>query len=169
MATNEEKRALARVKFVHQGKTQKECAKELNVSTQTMSKWARAGHWRIEREARVSGTKSQVENVNIIISNIANRMVEAQRERNEAMQDGDDEKAKALSKELVGLGDQAGKVKGMLSAIEKHNKVSFSQYLEVMDKVFGDMQRQDEGLYMKTLDFQLSHIEKIAGEYESSR
>ena len=46
--------------------------------------------------------------------------------------------------------------------MEKDFKISLSTYLEVMEDIFQSLQNWDKDLYIKTLDFQKSHLSTIA-------
>lgn len=49
-----------------------------------------------------------------------------------------------------------------LERMDSDNKISLSTYLEVMNDIFKNLEHFDKDVYLKTLDFQESHLSTIS-------
>ena len=152
----------AKIMFVEHGKNQKEIAQVLAVSENTVSKWAKAGNWKQERDARTNAVERRADDIKEVISNLTERRLEIFKEKKIAQQNGDKELVVILNKEAVSIGDEVAKHSKALVLMEKTGKYSLAIYLDVMDKVFKALDQYDNALYLKTLDFQEAHINDMA-------
>ncbi|MFA9212487.1 MAG: helix-turn-helix domain-containing protein [Candidatus Methylacidiphilales bacterium] len=152
----------AQIMFIEQGKNQKEISAVLGVSENTISKWAKLGKWKEEREARLNSIQKRADDIKEVISNLTERRLEIFKEKKIAQTNGDKELIAILNKEAVGIGDEISKHTKALSVMEKSGKHSLSTYLEIMDSIFKSLDQFDNTIYLKTLDFQEAHINEMA-------
>ena len=75
---------------------------------------------------------------------------------------GDKQDVLALKKEATRISQEVAMYSKALEKMEKDFKISLSTYLEVMEDIFQSLQNWDKDIYIKTLDFQKSHLSTIA-------
>ena len=160
MAKNRE-RGNAKVFFL-QGKTQKEIARLVSVQEKTIGEWVKKYSWKAERDARISSSKNQVQNIKNIISTMAEERLEIQQELTRAKDCENKEEIERLQKEAARVGDEVSKWNKTLENMDKENRVSLSVYLDVMDDIFKAMQQVSPKIFMQTLDFQEAHLSNIS-------
>lgn len=175
MAKDKE-RGVARVWYIEQGKTAKEIAQKLNVTEKTVGDWVKKYGWKKERNARENSIDKRIDNIKSVIDDITEdrtsarvRLNELRQELLEQQKDKDLEAIEIskdmisdIKREIVGYDDAISKWNKTLENFDKENKVSLSNYLYVMDEIFKDLQSYNQKLYMKTLDFQEQHINKVS-------
>jgi len=175
MAKDKE-RGVGRVWYIEQGKTAKEIAQKLNVTEKTVGDWVKKYGWKKERNARENSIDKRVDNIKSVIDDITEDRSSARVQLNELkLELQEQQKNKDLDaieiskdmisdikKEIVGYDDAISKWNKTLENFDKENKVSLSNYLYVMDEIFKDLQSYNQKLYMKTLDFQEQHINKVS-------
>ena len=167
MAKDKERKA-ARILYVEQGKTAKEVADLVGVSEKTMSGvngWVNRYAWKAARTANFTDKSKRVENIKDIIHEIASDKIAMQRELNKISKSDSENKAEEINQiriNLARLDDGAAKWTKTLKTIDKDSQITLSVYLSVMDKVFNHLQVFDAKLYMKTLEFQESHIHETS-------
>lgn len=175
MAKDKE-RGVARVWYIEQGKTAKEIAQKLNVTEKTVGDWVKKYGWKKERNARENSIDKRIDNIKSVIDDITEDRTSARVRLNELRQELlEQQKEKDLEaieiskdmisdikREIVGYDDAISKWNKTLENFDKENKVSLSNYLYVMDEIFKDLQSYNQKLYMKTLDFQEQHINKVS-------
>lgn len=161
MAKDKERR-IAHEMFVHRNKTGKEIAGMVGVTEKTVGDWVAKGGWKEEKEARATSGTSGLENVRRVISNLAERILENAMERKTAVADNDRQLCHNLDKEAVALADQVSKMNKALENMDKANRINLAVYLDVMDDIFNNLRAFDEKLFMKTLDFQESHVQQVS-------
>jgi predicted transcriptional regulator len=175
MAKDKE-RKLARIYFVEQNKTAKWIAERLNLTEKTVGDWVKKYGWKEEQRARENSVDKRIENIKSVIDDIIDdrssarvRLNELKEDLKQARLDKDDDEVilvrdmmSDIKKEVVGYDDAISKWNKTLETFDKENVVSLSSYLYVMDELFKDMQSTAPELYMKTLDFQEEHVNKIS-------
>ncbi|MDR1172281.1 MAG: hypothetical protein LBL24_07505 [Bacteroidales bacterium] len=144
--------------FFLKGKSQKEIAAFLGVSTVTLNNWVRDGNWKEERSARINSTASRSDNIHSIIDHLSGQQLELLKKISEAEQAGDAGKEKELRVLSKGLGDEVSKWNRLLADLKTESRISLSQYLEVMDDIFRHMKAYSLEMYHQTLDFQELHV-----------
>ncbi|MGB1307523.1 MAG: terminase gpP N-terminus-related DNA-binding protein [Oceanihabitans sp.] len=169
-------RGVAYVWYVEHNKTAKEIAQKLKVTEKTVGDWVKKYGWKKERVARENSVDKRVDNIKSVIDDITEdrtsarvRLNELRVELQEQQKAKDFEAAEIskdmisdIKKEIVGYDDAISKWNKTLENFDKENRVSLSNYLHVMDEIFKDMQAFNQPLYMKTLDFQEQHINKVS-------
>jgi predicted transcriptional regulator len=175
MAKDKE-RKLARIYYVEQGKTAKWIANRLNLTEKTVGDWVAKYGWKEEQRARENSVDKRIENIKSVIDDIIEdrasariRLNELKTELKQAQTDKDSDAITInrdiiadIKKEIVGYDDAISKWNKTLENFDKENVVSLSSYLYVMDEVFKDLQNTHPELYMKSLDFQEQHVNKIS-------
>jgi len=160
MAKESEKR-LAKEHFL-KGKSQKECAAIASIQEKTMGIWIKKYGWRQERDAKINSTKSQIENLKVLIGKLTEQRITLIREIENAEIKGDLEKVSALQSKASRLSSEVANYNKTLLTLDQENKISLADYLEVMSKIFTAVQKYDSNLYMKLLDFQEEHLTEIS-------
>ena len=160
MAKKQE-RTIAKQLFI-QGKTQKEIAALVDVQEKTIGEWVKKFGWKSERDARMSGSKNQIENIKAIISQIAEDRLAVHNKIQKAQKNGNLEVLVTLQKEAATLDDGVSKWNKTLENMDKENKVSLAVYLEIMDDIFKALSNHDMKIFMKTISFQESHLSTIS-------
>lgn len=169
-------------KLFLEGVIQKEIAARLRVQPKTVSGWVKKGNWKILRDTRINSVESQLEQTRELISLLTDERIKTQttltqlREKVKEYEGKEDElseklvsdlktKIANLLKESKGISDDISKHNKVLENLDKTNKISFSAYLYVMDKIFKALRQQNEKLYLMTLDFQDNHLNDVTQNY----
>ena len=161
MAKTDNERAVGRILYVEQGKTQKEIAQRLGRTQKTIGGWVQKYGWRQERDARLRSCKNQQARIDEVLSHYTQQALKYLRALQQAEQSGDEQRALALSKKLCTLSDEVSKWNKRFERLEK-DQPSLSTYLYVMDSLFEALRRYDQSLYLKTLDFQDKHLSAMS-------
>jgi predicted transcriptional regulator len=136
MSKRKSKADIAESLFVASGKTQKEIAEALDVSEQTVSKWANEGNWKARRGAGIISTESVVQKLLAKLDELT--------------------KADALK------ADEVAKIASAIQKIKKEKK-TMDDFIEVFMAFDVWLQKQDRKLAEKVNDFQTLFItEKFA-------
>lgn len=149
------------------GKSQKEIAEALKVSTVTLSTWSREGGWKAERDARLNNDRNRVENIRHIIGCLSEQKIKLLGEITLAEAAGDAEEVLKLRKAADSLADEVSKWNKSLQGMqtECRRQVTLAVYLEVMDSIFRDMQATAPELFRQSIDFQEAHVAKATQIY----
>jgi len=153
----EKERATARILYVNQMKSAKEIAGLLNVSEQTIANWVKKYAWKEARTAKLTNEQMKIENIKEIIASLAKNRLNKQRELDTCK---DEDRANDLRKEITVIDNSVAYWNKALAQADKESQISLRVYLHVMDEIFNDMQANYPDLYIKTLDFQETHINK---------
>ncbi len=168
MAKAEEKR-LAFILFTKEGFNAKEISQRIGVTEKTIGVWAKDGEWKKVRDANQSQTQNRLERIQAVIDGLSSERIEVlSKIRDTKLKlteiENKDEK-KVLNEVLNDLNRDAVRIDNgiamwnkTLLSFHKETKISLSVYIEIQNKIFEDLRRYDEKLYMKTLDFQQQHI-----------
>lgn len=149
---------------VIQGYTQKKAAEILNISEVTASKWAIEGDFKKLREGRQQDYRTDVDNIRQLIRLKAKRKLEIENEIHDAQTTGDSEEEERLRKESLGIADELSKLTKTLQGIEKDQKYSLGEFINVMDDIFTSMREYDLDLFNKTIQFQGYIVRKKTNE-----
>lgn len=175
MAKEKEKK-LAKIYYVEQGKTAKWIAETLNLTEKTAGNWIAKFGWKELRNAKENGVDKRIDNIKEVIDDIIDDRSTARTTLNKhklelakAQADADDELVKSLKeqisevkREVVGYDDAISKWNKTLENFDKENKVTLSNYIHVMEAIFKDLQAVNQPLFLKTLEFQEQHINKVS-------
>lgn len=149
---------------VQQGYTQKDACEMLNISTVTGTKWAKEGDFKTQRQARQQDYRTDVENIRQIIRLTSKRRLEIEEEIIDAQKRGDEEEEIKLRKQTATLGDELAKLTKTLQGIEKDNKYTLGEFINVMDDIFTALREYDLELFNKTIPFQSYYVRKRTNE-----
>ena len=150
--------------IVIKGKIQKETAELLGITEQTVSDWAREGKWKELRQARQQSTRTEADNIRQIIRLNSERRLEIEGEINTAVKVEDKKLEGELRSEANRLSDNSAKWAKTLREMEKNNKYSLGELINMMDDMFTDMRQSDPELFEKTINFQQYYIRKKTNE-----
>ncbi len=150
--------------IVVHGLDQKEVARMLNLSEQTISKWSKQGKWREERISRQQCHSTDADNTKQILRLMSEKRLNIEMEIREAERVGDKEKELSLRKEARALSDEMSKHNKTLLNLEKENRITLGVYIDVFDDIFTSLRNFDEDLWGKTIDFQTIQIRKKTNE-----
>ena len=149
---------------VVQGKTQKETAELLGLTEQTISDWSRTDGWKEQREGRQQSSRTEAENIRQIIRLNSERRLEIEGEISTAVKVTDKKLEAELRSEANRLSDNSAKWAKTLREMEKNNKYSLGELINMMDDLFTDMRQHDPELFEKTISFQQYYIRKKTQE-----
>lgn len=161
MAKEKEKR-IAFDYYTNQGFTAKAISEIVNVSEKTIGDWVEKGNWRAVREANVHSAKKHTENTKELISALTEQQIGINDEIKIAKENGDRDEIISLRKQSAALSQEVAIHKKALDKFETENKIIFSVYLEIMEDIFKNLEHYDKTIYLKTLDFQESHLSTIS-------
>ena len=164
MAKDKE-RKIARVYYVDQGKTAKEIAKLLNITEKTIGSWVNSYGWKNARNSKQFSAKKRISNIENIISNCAEAALALDAKVKEAEKKGDADLAEGFRTMMAKKADEAAKWNKALESLEKDQKVSLEAYCFVMEDIFQALHQFDPLLFIKTIDFQETQINKISKTY----
>ena len=150
--------------YVKDGLPNKEISERLKVSEKSVSKWVndKDGLWKKERIASVVNSKEQSDNVLEIIRMLAEDKLDILQRIDEAEKEGDKELVMELRKQAASLDNSVNAWGKQMENMNKENRITFSVYLEVMDRVFDAMKTANPHLYYESLDFQEAHIYDVS-------
>lgn len=175
MAKEKEKQ-LARIYYIEQGKTAKFISEKLSLTPKTVGNWIAKYGWKELRNAKENGVDKRIDNIKEVIDGIIedrgaarSLLSKSKLDLAKAQADGETEEAKRFKdlvtdtrKDIVGFDDAISKWNKTLENFDKENKISLSNYIHVMEELFKDLQNFDQPLYLKTLEFQEQHINKVS-------
>lgn len=160
-----EQQVLAQKYFVEFFKSQKEIAVILELTEKTVSGWVRRGNWKELRDARINNSGVRSENIKKVISDLTDSQLECMKSIAAAEAAGDRKEAFDLKKESTRISQEVGMWQKALEKMDKDFKISLSTYLEIMEDIFKEMQNYDYDLYIKSLEFQKSHLQTVANKH----
>jgi uncharacterized protein YjcR len=160
MAKDKE-RSIARTYFTELGKTCKEIAALINVSEQTLSGWRAKEGWDDIRSARMSRVSVRTDNIRQIINGLAEQRIELDEELKSTEARGNAEESAKILQKIAGVDDGVSKWNKTLENLTKEDKLSISDQLTVMERIFDAMRQFDEKIYLSTIDFQEYYLQKI--------
>jgi transposase len=160
MAKDKE-RSIARTYFAELGKTCKEIAALIGVSEQTLSNWRAKEGWDDIRAARMGRVSVRTDNIRQIINSLAEQRIELDEELKDAEIRGNAEEIAKILQKIAGVDDGVSKWNKTLEGLTKEDKLSISDHLTIMERLFDEMRRCDEKLYLATIDFQEHYLQQI--------
>ncbi len=161
MAKDKEKR-IAFDYYTNQGLTAKAIADIVNVSEKTIGDWVEKGNWKAVRDANINGAQTRSANIKELISELTDQQLEINIEIKEAKAIGDKDRVIALRQQSATISQEVAIQTKALERMDSDNKISLSTYLEVMNDIFKNLEHFDKDVYLKTLDFQESHLSTIS-------
>jgi transposase len=182
MAKDQEKN-VAFFLFTNEGLNAQEIAKRLNVRPNTIGDWIKAGNWKKIQDANLNQKTSRLDRIHEVIDELSTERLEIIKTRRELEESKktlmieirevpnknitDDLKnevaeinsqIKDLKRSAVFVDQGIAMWNKTLQSFHQDNKITLTIYIEMMNRVFEDMRAKDEKLYMKTLDFQHTHL-----------
>lgn len=162
MAKDRERRT-AKLLYVDQNMTAKDVAERVGVSEKTVGDWVEKYHWKSERDAKNASPAKRISNIKQIISNLSDEWLLVDREiKNLERNNGDSVAINEKRGRIKSIGDEVSKWNKTLENIEKDANVSLSTYLYVMEDIFDNLANYNRDLYIKLVDFQEHHINKVS-------
>ncbi len=161
MAKDREKR-IAFDYYTNQGLTAKAIAEIVNVSEKTIGDWATKGNWKSVRDANHNGSQVRCDNIKELISELTEQQLDINTEIKQAKADGDKERVIALRQQSASISQEVAIQTKALERMDTDNKISLATYLEVMTDIFKNLEHFSKDTYLKTLDFQESHLSTIS-------
>lgn len=162
MAKDRERRT-AQILYVDQNLTAKDVADRVGVSEKTIGDWVEKYQWKALRDAKNNSPAKRINNIKQIISNMSDEWLECDREVKKLEREGGDPKLIAETRTRIkGIDDAVSKWNKTLENIEKDANVSLSTYLFVMEDIFDNLANFNRDLYIKLVDFQEHHINKVS-------
>ncbi|RKR83197.1 hypothetical protein BDD43_3399 [Mucilaginibacter gracilis] len=171
-------RSIARNYYVDLGKTAKEIAELIDVSEQTLSKWINdpEENWKEQRNAKVSNAEVGVENINQLINglcedriNLAAQLKKAESELEKTTDIVEKNlivnTIQQIRKNLASIDNGVIMWNKTRSGLQKESKISFPEYMKVMEEIFMALRLWNEKFYLQTIDFQEQHLNKVASRY----
>ena len=166
MAKDREKQ-VAKKYFVEFYKTQKEIAEDLGVTEKTVGKWVNDGNWKVERDARINSKQNQAMNLKSLISELTDKALDILEKikiiEAKGIHATSEEKDLLIEhkKESSRISQEVAMYNKTLTQFQS-DKLPLGLYIEVMEDIFKELQLFDKNIYMKTLDFQRSHLQTTA-------
>ena len=182
MAKDQEKN-LAFFYYTKENMEAKDIATKLKVRPNTVGDWIKKGNWKKIRDANINQVGERLDRIQQVIDELSNERLEIIKRQKElpalirALESEIKEipnknittpmleEVANLKAELQNLKrDAVYNDQGIamwnktLASFQAENKTTLTKYIEIMDKIFGDLRTKDEALYMQTLDFQHAHI-----------
>lgn len=174
MAKDNEKR-LARELYINQNKNEEEVALQCKVSSRTVHRWIKEGNWKSIRDSIANAPKQRIERSQLVIDSMVEERIsilkelqELQRHKDDVLSDEEQNARNVyiaiLRKQAASIDDSVSKWNKRVENIDKDGKITLTVYMEVMERIFEALRYQNEALYMKTLDFQETHLEEVAAK-----
>jgi hypothetical protein len=163
MAKDKE-RATAKALFL-QGKSQKDIAGIVKTQEKTINNWCRRYGWKQQLEAKLNGNKSRSENIKRLIGVFTEERLGLVEKISEAENASDTEALAKHTKRANQIANEVAMYSKALESLDEDKKIPLTVYLDVMDRIFKDLQKQHPRLYMELVDFQENHINAIALKY----
>lgn len=182
MAKEQEKN-LAFFYYTKDNMEAKDIAVKLKVRPNTVGDWIKKGNWKKIRDANINQAGERLDRIQQVVDDLATERLEIMKLTkeipgkikalevdvkeipNKSITDPIREEISDLKAELKDLKRQTVYIdQGIamwnktLASFQAENKVTLTKYIEIMDKIFGDLRTKDEKLYMQTLDFQHAHL-----------
>lgn len=160
----ENKKIIAKRMFINERRTAKEIAAILEVAQKTVGEWIKKQGWKEEREARAVSPGKRSENIEMIISGMAEKRVRLERqiEEEEAKKEPDMTTVETIRKNIAAIDYGVANWNKSLVNVQKEGKTTLTQYLQVMDDIFTSMRQYDYQLFLKTVDFQEQHVHNVS-------
>ena len=189
MAKEQEKN-LAFLYYTKENLDAKDIASKLKVRQNTVGDWIKKGNWKNIRDANMNQSGERLDRIQQVIDDLAVERLQIMKEikeipekikkleidnreiPNKSITDPIKEEVLQLKGELKDLKRQTVFIdQGIamwnktLASFHYENKITLTKYLEIQNLIFEALRRENEGLYMETLDFQRDHILEAATKY----
>lgn len=161
MAKEKEKR-IAFDYYTNQGFTAKAISEIVNVSEKTIGDWVEKGNWKSVRDANMNSSQNRASKIKELISELTEQQLEINIEVKLAKAEGNKRLVIALRQQSASISQEVAIQTKALERMDSDNKISLGVYLEVMTDVFKNLEHYDKNIYLKTLDFQESHLSTIS-------
>lgn len=161
MAKEKEKR-IAFDYYTNQGFTAKAISEIVVVSEKTIGDWVEKGNWKSVRDANMNSSQNRATKIKELISELTDQQLEINLEVKSAKAEGDKERVIALRQQSASISQEVAIQTKALERMDNDSKISLGVYLEVMTDIFKNLEHYDKPIYLKTLDFQDSHLATIS-------
>lgn len=161
----------------------KDIAVKLKVRPNTVGDWIKKGNWKKIRDANINQSGERLDRIQQVVDDLATERLEIMKEVKEipiAIKKLETDireipnksvtdpmkmevaelrnQMKTLKRDTVYIDQGIAMWNKTLASFQAENKVTLTKYIEIMDRIFGDLRMKDEKLYMQTLDFQHAHL-----------
>lgn len=159
------KRTVAQHMYVTERRTAKEIALKLKVAQKTVGDWVKKYGWKQLREAKAIAPAKRSENIEKIISGMAEKRIRLETDiiGEESKKDPDTKRIEELRKEIAALDYAVANWNKSLASVKKENQLTLVQKLQVTEEIFKILMQFDYQLFVKTLDFQ-EHLISILSQ-----
>lgn len=189
MAKDQDKK-LAFFYFTEEKMTAKEISEKLKIRPNTVGDWIKKENWKAIRDAKTNQSGERLDRIQQVIDDLAVERLQIMQEIKEIPLKIKDlekdireipnknitdplrsevfelkEELKSLKRQTVYIDQGIAMWNKTLSNFHSENKITLTKYIEIMNKIFEGLRTENEGLYMKTLDFQRDHILQAATIY----
>ena len=180
--SKETEQKIAKELYTNQNKTPEEIAHKTGVTLRTVQRWIKDGNCKKLRDAKANGSPQRIERTQLVVDSLTDRRIQlikdetkARKELEELEELGDYEelkeekailrvKVETLRAEAASIDDAISKWNKRIENLNKEGKITLSNYMEVMERIFEALRLSNEPLYMQTLDFQENHLEDVAAK-----
>lgn len=158
------KRTVAHHMYIVEKRTAKEIAETLKIAQKTVGEWIKKYGWKEERDAKAISATKRIDNLERIITDMAEKRLKLEREidEEEARQKPDRDKIENLRKEVAQVDYAVANWNKSLTNVRKESKTTLVQYLQVMEDIFQHLAKYNYQVFLSTLDFQEHHILEIS-------
>lgn len=158
------KRTVAHHMYVAEKRTAKEIAETLKIAQKTVGEWMKKYGWKEERDAKAISATKRIDNLERIITDMAEKRLKIEREidEEEARKEPDRDKIENLRKEVAQVDYAVANWNKSLTNVRKESKTTLVQYLQVMEDIFQHLAKYNYQVFLSTLDFQEQHILEIS-------
>lgn len=158
------KRTVAHHMYVVEKRTAKEIAETLKIAQKTVGEWIKKYGWKEERDAKAISATKRIDNLERIITDMAEKRLKLEREieEEEARKEPDRDKIESLRKEVAQVDYAVANWNKSLTNVRKESKTTLVQYLQVMEDIFQHLAKYNYQVFLSTLDFQEHHILEIS-------
>lgn len=158
------KRTVAHHMYVVEKRTAKEIAETLKIAQKTVGEWMKKYGWKEERDAKAISATKRIDNLERIITDMAEKRLKLEREidEEEARKEPDRDKIENLRKEVAQVDYAVANWNKSLTNVRKESKTTLVQYLQVMEDIFQHLAKYNYQVFLSTLDFQEHHILEIS-------
>lgn len=189
MAKDKEKN-LAFFYYTQEHLDAKQIAEKLKVRQNTVGDWIKGGNWKKIRDANINQSGQRLDRIQQVVDDLAVERLEIMqlikdipakikaleteirevpnknitnplREEIQGLQ----AELKDLRRQTVFIDQGISMWNKTLNSFQAENKITLTKYLEVMELIFNGLRKNNEPLFMKTLDFQHQHILEAAELY----
>ena len=114
-------------------------------------------------QVSLAGKRSiRIDNIAAIINDLSEQRLKLSSELKQAEKnDGDKTVVALIRKSIAGIDDGISKWNKTLASVTKEDSISIAIHIKVMEQLFNSLRKYNEGLYLKTLEFQEYYVNQL--------